>query len=66
MPDIDAGAAAVMDMDTGRLMFGKNHHMRRPMASTTKIMTAILAIELGGLEEVVTKAKGQPKLAVPV
>ena len=31
--------------------------MRRPMASTTKIMTAILAIELGGLEEVVTVSK---------
>lgn len=57
LPDIDAGAAAVMDMDTGRLLFGKNHHMRRPMASTTKIMTAILAIERCGLEEVVTVSK---------
>lgn len=43
-----------MDVNSGRLLFGKNQHQRLPMASTTKIMTAILAIESGRLDELVT------------
>ncbi|GAB6087826.1 D-alanyl-D-alanine carboxypeptidase family protein [Alkaliphilus crotonatoxidans] len=38
-------AAIVMDVSTGRVLYGKNIHESMPMASTTKIMTALLAIE---------------------
>ena len=34
-------------MDTGKVLYERNAHMRRPMASTTKIMTAILVLESG-------------------
>lgn len=46
-------AAAVMDVNTGRLLYGKNMHEQMPMASTTKIMTALLAIENMQLDHVV-------------
>lgn len=54
MPKIGAGAAIVMDTETGRVLFEKNAYSRRSMASTTKIMTAIVAIENGNLDDIVT------------
>lgn len=51
---IGARGAALMEVGSYRLLFGKNSDARLPMASTTKIMTAILAIESGRLDEVVT------------
>ncbi|MFZ5648200.1 MAG: D-alanyl-D-alanine carboxypeptidase family protein [Bacillota bacterium] len=51
---VTADAAVVMDADTGQLLYAKNHLQPRPIASTTKIMTALLAIELGDLKQVVT------------
>ncbi|EEG78280.1 D-alanyl-D-alanine carboxypeptidase family protein [Dethiobacter alkaliphilus] len=53
-PDVTARAAVLLDQETGRILFSKNAHERLPMASTTKIMTAILAIESGRLDEMVT------------
>lgn len=58
-------AAVLMDADTGRVLYGKNADSRLPMASTTKIMTCILALELSDLQETVTVsayAAGQPKV----
>lgn len=49
-----ARAACILDMETGRVLFECNMHTRLPMASTTKVMTALLAIELGDLESRVT------------
>ena len=46
-----------MDADSGRILFAKNGQEERPMASTTKIMTCILALELGEPEEKVTVSK---------
>lgn len=43
-----------MDMDSGRVFFEKNAHDPRLIASITKIMTAILAIESGKLDQEVT------------
>ena len=43
-----------MDVATGDILFGKQADTRRPPASTTKIMTAILGLELGRPDEVVT------------
>lgn len=56
-PVINAAAGIVMDMESGRVLFEKNAYKRMPMASTTKIMTAILAIEQGNLEDEVTVSK---------
>jgi D-alanyl-D-alanine carboxypeptidase (penicillin-binding protein 5/6) len=43
-----------MDVASRRVLYKKNPHVKLPMASTTKIMTAILAIEMGDLADVVT------------
>lgn len=40
-----AQSAVLMDADSGRILFGKEEDKKRPMASTTKIMTCILALE---------------------
>ncbi|MFH0838004.1 MAG: D-alanyl-D-alanine carboxypeptidase family protein [Patescibacteria group bacterium] len=53
-PDIEAKAALIMDYDTGLLLYEKNIHEPMPMASLTKIMTAILILENHDLSEVVT------------
>jgi D-alanyl-D-alanine carboxypeptidase (penicillin-binding protein 5/6) len=50
---ISAAAAVLMDVETGDILFGKQVDTRRPPASTTKIMTAILGLELGRPDEVV-------------
>lgn len=43
--DLYARSAVLMDADSGRVLFGKEEDEKRPMASTTKIMTCILALE---------------------
>jgi len=57
VPVINAAAGIVMDMKTGRILFEKNAYRKMPIASTTKIMTAILAIEMGNLDDIVTVSK---------
>ena len=52
-PRITARAAVLMDQATGRILFSKNAHEKLPMASITKVMTAILAIESGRLGDTV-------------
>ncbi len=47
---VTADAAIVIDAETGKVLYGKNIHQRRPPASITKIMTTILGIELGKLD----------------
>lgn len=47
--DISAKSAVLMDRSSGRILFAKNENERLPMASTTKIMTGILAVEHGNL-----------------
>ena len=56
-PKIDAGSAIVMDAMTGRVLYEKDAYSKKPIASTTKIMTAILAIEHGNLDDMVTVSK---------
>jgi D-alanyl-D-alanine carboxypeptidase (penicillin-binding protein 5/6) len=46
-----------MDTVTGRVLYDKNAYKKMPMASTTKIMTAIVAIELGNPDDIVTVSK---------
>lgn len=52
--ETNAKAACVLDEETGRVLFESNMHARLPMASTTKVMTALLAIERGELDDRVT------------
>lgn len=48
---LHAQSAVLMDVETGRILYEKDGKTKRPMASTTKIMTCILALELGNLED---------------
>lgn len=50
---IGASSYIVMDMDSGRVLEGNNIDKESLIASTTKILTAITAIEYGNLESVV-------------
>jgi len=50
-PVIKANAAILMDAKTGEILFAQNIHKRYAPASTTKVLTAILAIESGRLDE---------------
>lgn len=56
-PEVGAAAAILMDAETGRVLWSKNADEPLSMASTTKIMTATLALESGRLEETVTVSK---------
>jgi len=56
-PDILSEAAIVIDAKTGDILFSKNSDERLYPASITKIVTAILAIESGELDSIVTVSK---------
>ena len=49
-----AQSAVLMDADTGRVLYAKDAEHQRPMASTTKIMTLILALENTNPDDIVT------------
>lgn len=53
-PNIPYGSAIVMDAKTGAVLFERNAYLQRPMASTTKIMTTLLAIESGDIGRTIT------------
>lgn len=64
-----ARSAVLMDADSGRVLFGKEESVIRPMASTTKIMTCILALENMENDQLVTvseNAARQPKVRLGV
>jgi serine-type D-ala-D-ala carboxypeptidase len=63
--DINAQSAVLIDADTGRILWGRDEHRAMAMASTTKIMTAIITIENCNLKDVVTVGKN-PTLAPKV
>ncbi len=56
-PTVHADGAILIDYKTGRVLYEKNADKPLAMASTTKIMTLILAIESGRLDETVTVSK---------
>mgnify|MGYP000009660636 FL=1 len=55
--EVSAGGAVLMDARTHKVLYAKTAHEKLPMASTTKVMTAILAIETGKLDTLVTIPK---------
>ena len=56
-PHVAARGAALIDGKTGRLLWSRNAEEPMTMASTTKIMTAILVLEHCELDETVTVSK---------
>ena len=63
--DLYAQSAVLIDADSGRILYGKNEDDVMANASTTKILTCILALELGSLEDyavVSKKAAGMPRV----
>ena len=52
--EVSAAAAVLMDADTGEILFEKNADRRMLIASTTKILTALVVLEHARLDEVVT------------
>ncbi|WP_052330352.1 D-alanyl-D-alanine carboxypeptidase family protein [Virgibacillus sp. MSP4-1] len=53
-PGVSAENAVLMEYESGRVLFDKNAHQKKSIASITKILTAIVAIEHGDLNETVT------------
>jgi serine-type D-Ala-D-Ala carboxypeptidase (penicillin-binding protein 5/6) len=53
-PGVSAKAAVLMEQSSGRVLYGRNEHRPMRIASITKIMTAILAIESGKMQDTVT------------
>ncbi len=54
VPTVSARSAVLINADTLEIIYEKNAHEQRSMASTTKIMTALLAVESGKLSQTVT------------
>ena len=55
-PAVSAASAVLMDAETGRVLYAKDENTPRPIASTTKLMTALVAAEYlqGDLSRTVT------------
>ena len=53
-PEVSAASAVLIDGDTLEVLYEKNARDKRSMASTTKIMTSLIAVESGRLDECVT------------
>jgi serine-type D-Ala-D-Ala carboxypeptidase (penicillin-binding protein 5/6) len=64
-PDVAARAWAIADIGSGEVLAGENADARLPMASTTKIMVALVALEEAGLEEEVTVSEEAGAFATP-
>ena len=61
--EIQARAAVVMEASTGRVLYAKNPELRLMPASTTKLMTALLAVEKADLKDVVIVSRNAANVA---
>jgi D-alanyl-D-alanine carboxypeptidase (penicillin-binding protein 5/6) len=61
--EIQARAAVVMEASTGRVLYAKNPELRLMPASTTKLMTALIAVEKVNLKDVVTISRNAVNVA---
>lgn len=60
-PNVNSKSAIIYDRTSGSVLYGKNENEKRKMASTTKIMTAIVVLENSNLDDIVivsSKAAG--------
>lgn len=57
-PVVSANSAILMEADTGAILYAKNIHVKEAPASTTKILTGLIAAEKSGMDEtvVITRA----------
>lgn len=60
--DLTAKSAILIEAQTGKIIYEKNAHETRPPASTTKIMTLIVALEKGNLEDIVTVSENASQM----
>jgi D-alanyl-D-alanine carboxypeptidase len=62
-PTVTARGAILIDDRTGRVLWARYPHRRLPIASTTKIMTALLALRALGPHSIVTVDPSVPRVA---
>lgn len=53
-PQIYGQSAIVIDAQSGKVLYAKNADQRRPVASTQKIVTALVALDAGNLNKTIT------------
>lgn len=53
----DATSAALFDVNDTNIIYGKNIHERLAPASLTKVLTAVVALEEGNLDDIITVTK---------
>lgn len=63
-PVVTAPSAILIDAKTGKVLYEKNADEKRYPASTTKVMTGLLAVEHGKLDEIVTIGKNPPLVEI--
>lgn len=61
-PEIVGPTAVLIDFTSGQVLYDKNMNQKMYPASTTKILTAILAIENGKLDDIVTASDNVTKV----
>jgi len=64
-PAVTSPAAIVVEQESGRILYERNAHKKRPMASTTKIMTAIIVLERLSLNTTVLVSEQAAKTGEP-
>ncbi len=62
-PSLQAKAAIVMEASTGDVLYSKNSRQRRQIASTTKLMTVLVALQHSDLDDVFSAANYQAGIA---
>ena len=62
-PPVDADAYVVQNSGTGEVLAAQDEHEHLPMASITKLMTAIVALEHASLDDVATVSSARPRSA---
>jgi len=54
IPALTAKSAILIEAQSGKVLFEKNAYEKRPPASTTKMMTLLVALEKGNLDDIIT------------
>jgi D-alanyl-D-alanine carboxypeptidase (penicillin-binding protein 5/6) len=60
---IRSRSAVVMDASTGEILYAKNPYLKRPPASTTKLMTAMIAVENANLSDLVRISRNASRIS---
>lgn len=61
-PEISGTAGILVNMNTGKVIWSKNPDEKLPLASTTKILTGVIALEKGNLHDEVTVSENAIKV----